>query len=398
MYTKCMVFDMLIVMIVKRAIAEKVRNLLKTFPAVTLTGCRQCGKSTLLKNLLPDYTYLSLEDLDVRELAQDDPRHFISVYSRKTIIDEIQRVPHLLSYLQTHIDDVNESGMYVLTGSHNLLLLQSISQSLSGRTALLTLAPFSIAELRDAGMLPPSVNEMMYTGNFPRIYDQHVKPTDFYTSYTKAYVERDVRLVRNINDFSAFTRFIKLCAGRCAQILNVSQLANDAGVARKTAESWLSVLEASYIIYLLKPYYKNFGKRIIKNPKLYFYDTGLAASLLGLTDSNQIESFYMRGALFENLIVSDLLKRRIFEGKSDELYFWRDSNGLEIDVIEEDGARLHAYEIKASETMNAGFFSTIRKVGEFADIHMRDAAVIYGGNRAVPATESSGAYIPWNTL
>lgn len=385
-------------MIVERTITQKLNSLLKSFPAVTLTGCRQCGKSTLLKHLLPDYDYVSLEDIDIRQMAKDDPRHFISVYNQNVIIDEIQQVPELLSYLQTHIDDVNKSGMYVLTGSHNLLLMQSISQSLAGRTALLTLAPFSITELRNANLLPSTVNEMLYTGNFPRIYDQHIEPSDFYTSYIQTYVDRDVRLIKNISDFSAFTRFIRLCAGRCGQILNVSQLADDAGITRRTAESWLSVLEASYIIYLLKPYYKNFGKRIIKNPKLYFYDTGLAASLLGITDSSQIESFYMRGALFENLIVSELLKKRIFAGKTDELYFWRDSNGVEIDVIEEDNAELRAYEIKASETMNSAFFSNIKKVKDTAGIKWQNIAVIYGGNLAVPASGTCGAYIPWKEM
>lgn len=385
-------------MIIHRLITDKLKTLLKTFPAVTLTGCRQCGKSTLLRNLLPDYTYISLEDIDMRELAEKDPRHFISVYSQKVIIDEIQRAPELLSYLQTHIDSVNKSGMYVLTGSHNLLLMQSISQSLAGRTALLTLAPFSIKELRNSQLLPPTVNEMLYTGNFPRIYDQNIPPSDFYSSYIQTYVEKDVRLVRNISDFSAFTRFLKLCAGRCSQILNVSQLAEDAGITRKTAENWLSVLETGYIIYLLKPYYQNFGKRIIKNPKLYFYDTGLVSSLLGLTNPQQIETFYMRGALFENLVVSDLLKKRLFSGKTDELYFWRDSNGVEIDVIEEDNAQLYAYEIKASETMNSNFFANIKKVKDIAGLKMQNTAVIYGGSRAVPASEMCGAYIPWNEI
>ena len=385
-------------MIIEREIKGKLTALLKSFPVVTLTGCRQCGKSTLLKHLLPNYTYVSLEDIDIRQMAKDDPRHFISVYNKNVIIDEIQQVPELLSYLQTHIDSVNKSGMYVLTGSHNLLLMQSISQSFAGRTALLTLAPFSVSELRNANLLPSSVNEMIYTGNFPRIYDQHIEPSDFYTSYIRTYIDRDVRLIKNIKDFSVFTRFIRLCAGRCGQILNVSQLAEDAGITRKTAESWLSVLEASYIIYLLKPYYKNFGKRIIKNSKLYFYDTGLAASLLGITYSNQIESFYMRGALFENLIVSELLKRRIFAGKTDDLYFWRDSNGIEIDVIEEDNTELHAYEIKASETMNSAFFSNIKKIKDTAGIKWQNTAVIYGGNMAVPASDTCGAYIPWKEM
>lgn len=385
-------------MVVQRTIKTKLENLLSTFPVVTVTGCRQCGKSTFLKNLLPSYTYISLEDIDVRQLAKEDPRHFLSVYSERVILDEIQQVPELLSYLQTHVDLVNKCGMYVLTGSHNLLLMQSVSQSLAGRTAMLTLAPFSVEELRSASMLPSSINQMLYTGSFPRIYDQHIEPSDFYSSYIQTYVERDVRLVRNISDFSSFTRFIKLCAGRCSQILNVTQLAEDAGVTRKTAENWLSVLETSYIIYFLRPYYKNFGKRIIKNPKLYFFDVGLAASLLGIRDANQIEAFYMRGALFENFIVSELLKKRLFAGKNDELYFWRDSNGVEIDVIEEDNAVLHAYEIKASETMNTAFFSNIKKIKDIAGLNFKNTAVIFGGERAVPASDDCGAYIPWREL
>ena len=384
-------------MIIERSIKSKLLQLLKSFPVVTLTGCRQCGKSTLLKHLLPDYTYISLEDLDLRQIAKEDPRHFISIYSQKVIIDEIQQVPELLSYLQTHIDSVNESGMYVLTGSHNLLLMQSISQSLAGRTALLSLAPFSVAELRSENLVPQTTNEMLFKGSFPRIYDKQIEATDFYPSYIKTYIDRDVRILRNINDYSAFTRFLKLCAGRCSQILNVTALAEDAGITRKTAEAWLSVLEASYIIYLLKPYYKNFGKRIIKNPKMYFYDTGLVSSLLGITSAEQIENFYMRGALFENFVVSELLKRRLFAGKTDELYFWRDSNGIEIDVIEEDNLEIKAYEIKASETMNTAFFSNIKKVKEIAGLKAENTAVIYSG-KTLPATKENGAYICWKEI
>lgn len=384
-------------MIIERTIKSKLMQLLNSFPAVTLTGCRQCGKSTLLKHLLPDYTYVSLEDLDMRQIAREDPRHFISVYPQRVIIDEIQQVPELLSYLQTHIDSVNESGMYVLTGSHNLLLMQSISQSLAGRTALLTLAPFSVEELRSKQLLPQTANQMLFNGGFPRIYDKHIEAQDFYPSYIKTYLDQDVRTLRNISDYAAFTRFIKLCAGRCSQILNVTALAEDAGVTRKTAESWLSVLEASYIIHLLKPYYKNFGKRIIKNPKLYFYDTGIVSSLLGITSAEQIENFYMRGALFENFVVSELLKKRLFAGKSNELYFWRDSNGVEIDVIEEDNLELKAYGIKASETMNEAFFSNIKKVQEFAGIKPQNTAVIYSG-KTLPATNERGAYVCWREL
>lgn len=385
-------------MIVERSISNKLKELLKVFPVVTITGCRQCGKSTLLKHLLPDYKYISLEDIDIRQIAQDDPRHFLSIYNRNVIIDEIQRVPALLSYIQTYIDSSDECGLFVLTGSHNLLLMQSVSQSLAGRTALLTLAPFSVNELESASLLPSSANEALFKGFYPRIYDKKINPTDYYSSYIKTYIERDVRLLQNITDLSAFSRFIKLCAGRCSQILNVTALAEDAGITRKTADSWLSLLETSYIIFFLKPYYKNFGKRLIKSPKMYFYDTGLVSYLLGLTKYEQIETFYMKGALFENMVVSELLKKRFFSGKNEELYFWRDSNGIEIDVLEEDGADLHAYEIKASETMNNSFFSNIKKIKDDAGIKFVNSAVIYGGDKNLPSSEFSGAYISWKKL
>ena len=385
-------------MIIERTISVKLNELLKVFPVVTITGCRQCGKSTLLKHLLPDYKYISLEDIDVRQIAQDDPRHFLSIYNKNVIIDEIQRVPSLLSYLQTYIDSSDECGLFVLTGSHNLLLMQSVAQSLAGRTALLTLAPFSISELNTACLLPDSVSQLLFKGFYPRIYDKNINPLDYYSSYIKTYIERDVRFLQNITDLSSFSRFIKLCAGRCSQILNVTSLAEDAGITRKTADSWLSLLETSYIIFFLKPYYKNFGKRLIKSPKMYFYDTGLVSYLLGITESSQLETFYMRGALFENMAVSELLKKRIFSGKNEDLYFWRDSNGIEIDVLEEDGTKLYAYEIKASETMNSSFFSNIKKIKDDAGIKFENTAVIYGGNTNLPSSEFSGAYVSWRCL
>jgi len=383
---------------IPRTITTKLKELLLHFPVVTLTGCRQCGKSTLLKNILPEYRYVSLEDIDIRETARSDPRHFLSIYNDRVILDEIQRVPELLSYLQTHIDSTGKTGMYVLTGSHNLLLMESVSQSLAGRTALMTLAPFSIRELYAAGLLPPSVNDLLYKGEYPRIYDQHPSPSDFYESYIRTYVERDVRVVKNITDLSAFTRFLRLCAGRCGQILNMTSLAEDAAITRKTAESWLSVLETGYIIYLLKPFYRNSGKRLVKSPKLYFCDTGLAASLLGLASPQQIDTFYMRGALFENLVVMELLKRHLFTGRPDTLYFWRDSNGLETDVIEEDGLQRYAYEIKSSETMNPHFFDNLQKICTLAAIPIKNTAVIYGGSNALAASDRCGAYIPWKDI
>lgn len=385
-------------MIIERTLSTRIQKLLKTYPVVTLTGCRQCGKSTLLKHLLPDYKYVSLEDLDIRQVAETDPRHFLSIYKDKTIIDEIQRVPSLLSYIQTAIDLRNETGVYVLTGSHNLLLMQSISQSLAGRTALLTLAPFSVDELKNASLLPETVNQVLYKGMYPRIYDKNIDPIDFYPAYTQTYIERDVRLLKNISDVSTFHKFLKLCAGRCSQLLQVSALADDCGISRKTAEAWLSVLETSYIIYFLKPYHKNFGKRLIKNAKMYFYDTGLVASLLGITQAEQIETFYMRGALFENFIVSELYKKNLFEGLNDNLYFWRDSNGLEVDIIEEKNLETFAYEIKACETMNRDFMVNLKKLQTLSGIKTENTNIIYGGEKNSSASEFSSGYISWRNV
>ena len=274
------------------------------------------------EKMLPDYKYVSLEDLDQRELAMQDPRTFLSAYDSRTIIDEIQRAPELLSYIQTHVDSLGQNGVYVLTGSHNLLLMQSVSQSLAGRTALFTLAPFSIAELRNAGVLPENIDEMLYKGCFPRLYDnQDLNSTVFYSSYEKTYVERDVREVKAITNLVAFSKFLRLCAGRVGQLLNMTELAEAAEISRQTAEDWLSVLETSYIIFRLSPYYKNVGKRLVKSPKLYFYDTGLASYLLGIRKASDIQNFYMRGALFENLIVSDFFKQKYFAGLDANLYF-----------------------------------------------------------------------------
>ena len=383
---------------IQRLASKTIVEMFQTFPIVTVTGCRQCGKSTLLKALLPTYKYVSLENIDNRNLAQNDPMHFLSIYDNYTIIDEIQRAPDLLSYIQTHVDEVNQSGMYVLTGSHNLLLMQSISQTLAGRTALLTLAPFSIQEMENAHILPETINEILYAGFFPRIYHQKLNPTLFYSAYTKTYVERDVREVKNIADLATFTKFLRLCAGRIGQILNITELAESAEISRATAESWLSVLETSYIIFRLQPYYKNIGKRLVKSPKLYFYDIGLASYLLGITKPNDIENFYLRGALFENMIVSDFFKQKLFSGMDANYYFLHDNKGLEIDLIEEQFDGLKAYEIKMSQTKNEAFWKNINPLVKNEILKHKNTAIVYGGKESLPASETKGAYISWRNL
>lgn len=378
-----------------RQISDVILKQLRQFPIVTLTGCRQCGKSTLLKNLLPDYKYVSLEDPDIREMADKDPRHFLSIYDNQTVIDEVQRVPELLSYLQTHIDKINRPGMYVLSGLQNFQLSESISQSLAGRTAVLSLAPFSIQELRNSEILPGNLNEMIFTGGYPRIFDFRIPPEDYFPSYINTYLERDVRNIKDIKNLSTFNRFLKICAARCGQLWDATEIADDLGINRKTVIEWLSVLEASYIVFMLKPYYKNYGKRIVKSPKLYFYDTGLACALLGIDQAGQLDSHYMRGALFENLMISEYAKKLHFAGKPLELYFWRDSNGLEVDLIAEENLVLHAWEIKSSLTMNHRFYNNLVKFCAASETDPENTAVVYGGNESYPASETKGAYVSW---
>mgnify|MGYP003287466557 FL=1 len=280
---------------IERILKSKLIEMANKYPIVTLTGPRQSGKSTLLRNSFQDYEYVSLEDPDMRLFATDDPRGFLSTYPDKTIIDEVQRVPSLFSYIQTHTDKENKEGMYMLAGSHNFLLMESVNQSLAGRTAVLKLLPFSHYEMEKGEILPSNVNEEIFKGAYPRIYDKAINPDDYYPFYIQTYVERDVRLLRNIGDLSKFIKFLKLCAGRIGQLLNLSSLANECGISVTAATNWLSILEASYICYLLKPDYNNYAKRLVKTPKLYFYDTGLACSLLDIQNTEQITTHFLRG-------------------------------------------------------------------------------------------------------
>lgn len=366
-------------MYIPRQITDTVKKLAHNFPVVTLTGPRQSGKSTLLKTNFPEYTYVSLENTDTRDLALSDPRGFLHKYKDKVIIDEIQRVPQLLSYIQTHVDNYNNPGMFFLAGSQSFLLMQNISQSLAGRTALLTLLPFSRSELHDADLLPNSINQQIFHGFYPRTYQMEIEPIHFYSAYVQTYVERDVRDILNVTDLNKFNKFIKLCAGRVGQILNMTALATETGISSTTAEGWLSVLEASYICYRLQPFYKNFNKRIIKSPKLYFYDTGLVSFLLGLTSFEQLDNFYLRGGLFENLVINQFLKDCYNKGHLPHFSFWRDSSGNEIDLIIENGVNLDAYEIKSSSTFHGEFFKNLDKWAKLSGIPNDNLNVIYSG-------------------
>lgn len=379
---------------IERILKNKLLEMASKYPVITLTGPRQSGKSTLLKSLFPDYQYVSLEDPDMRLFAQNDPRGFLTTYPDRIIIDEAQRTPELFSYLQSHVDQQGKEGMYLLAGSHNFLLMQTIGQSLAGRTAILKLLPFSHREMSEGGILSNSVDEEIFKGAYPRIFDKGIAPTDFYPFYIQTYIERDIRLLKNIGDLSKFIRFIKLCAGRIGQLLNLSSLANDCGIAVSTATSWISLLEASYIIYLLKPDYHNFSKRLVKMPKLYFYDTGLACSLLEIKMEIQLSSHYLRGNLFENLVINEFVKESFNKGEEPQLTFWRDKTGNEVDLLKTIGNMQNAYEIKSGETFSPGYFKGVSYWSKLSGATSERCFAIYAGNK--PIKTSIGEVISWS--
>lgn len=381
---------------IKRKLQSKLQEMVAKFPIVTLTGPRQSGKSTLLKSTFPDYKYVTVEDPDIRLFASEDPRGFLATYPDKTIIDEIQRVPELLSYIQGHVDKENRNGMYLLAGSHNFLLMQHVGQSLAGRTAVLKLLPFSHLEMKEGGILPEVVDQEIFRGSYPRLYDKNIAPTDFYPYYIQTYVERDVRMIKNIGDLSKFIRFIKLCAGRIGQLLNLSSLANECGIAVSTAQSWISLLEASYILYLLKPDHNNYAKRLVKSPKLYFYDTGLACSLLDISDSKQLSLHFLRGGLFENLVINEFIKKSLNTGKEPGLTFWRDSTGNEVDLLNVVDGNQNAWEIKSGATFSSDYFKGIIKWAELSGAQVEQCHAVYTGDKTLKT--SNGDVYAWKDL
>lgn len=340
----------------KRTLDPKLLALSKKFQVITLTGPRQSGKTTLVRTTFPNLPYVSLEEPDIRQIALSDPRGFLANYPEGAVLDEVQHVPELFSYIQSLVDG-DRDIQFVLTGSSNFLLMEKISQTLAGRTAILHLLPFSMAEL--SPNIPPfdRYESLIFKGQYPRIYDRDIAPTDFYPSYIQTYVEKDVRMMKNIGDMNTFIRFVQLCAGRTGQLLNYACLASDAGISPNTAKAWLSILESSYIVYQLSPYHRNFNKRIMKSSKLYFYDTGVACSLLGIKDEDQVALHYMKGALFENLVINEYIKRSIHRGEKPEIYFWQDSQGKGIDCLLVDRENIVPIEIKAGKTMSSSFFS-----------------------------------------
>lgn len=368
-------------MIIKRSLTEKVMEAALEFPVVAIVGPRQSGKTTLTQIAFPRHKYLSLEDHDVRALALADPRKFLAEYPTEygLILDEIQHAPLLLSYMQTIVDREKKNGFFIVTGSQNFLVDEAITQTLAGRMAVLTLLPLSIEELKTAHLLPDTIETYAYKGSYPKLYADDVSVERLYTNYIRLYVERDVRQIKNVSDLTTFGRFMKLCAGRTGQILNLTSLGNDCGINHSTAKAWISLLEASYIIFLLYPYYKNFGKRIIKSPKLYFFDTGIVCSLLNIRSPQELSDHYLRGGLIESLIIADLMKQQYNLDRKPTFYFWRDSAGHEIDCVVDESQYPVPIEIKAGKTVVSDFFKEIVYWNNVTQNSSAPSFLIYGG-------------------
>lgn len=382
---------------IRRTLAEKLHRALTQFPVVTVTGPRQSGKTTLVRAELKGYGYASLEFPDQRVMALKDPRGFLSQFDGPVILDEAQRAPELFSYIQGIVDERDLPGQFVLTGSHNFLLLQTISQSLAGRCAVLHLLPFSLAELAGRAPIqvahlggpaprplprpPGKLEDLLFSGFYPRIHDKKIDPRDWLSSYYQTYLERDVRNVLNVGDLEAFSRFVHLCAGRAGQLLNLSGLASDCGITHTTARRWISILEASFLVTLLRPHHRNFGKRLIRSPKLYFLDTGLLCFLLGVQASKDLHSHPARGSIFESFVLSELHKNFLNRGEQPPVYFWKDAQGHEIDFLLDTAGRLIPVEAKSARTVADDFFDGIslwRKLSRQPNV---PAGLVYAGDQ-----------------
>ena len=378
---------------IQRQLLQKIQKLWKAFPVLTLTGPRQSGKTTLIKSADLGLPYVSLEDVDIRQIALQDPRGFLANYKDGAIFDEVQNVPDLFSYIQSEVDSTDKK--YVLSGSQNFQLIEKISQSLAGRTGILRLMPFSLKELAQSESFD-TYHNYIYQGSYPRLYDKGIDPIDYYPSYINTYIQRDVRLIKNIENLNVFTKFVQLCAGRIGQPLNVSNLASDAGISPKTAQSWLSVLEASYIIHLVQPYYKNYNKRLIKSPKLYFVDTGVACSLLGIESVSQLLSFHLIGNLFENMVINEFLKARWNKGLPSNIYYWQNRNRKEIDIIIDRPDGPIAIEVKSGSTISQSYFSNLEYWKTLSGDESSTSYVIYGGDQNMTLGQNS--LISWRQL
>lgn len=383
---------------IERDLSAELKKAARQFPSITLTGPRQSGKTTLCRALFPRHPYATLEATDVRSFARDDPRGFLAQFTEGAIIDEVQRVPDLLSYLQGVIDDEPAPGRWILTGSQNLSLLESVSQSLAGRTAVHHLLPLSRGEVVRFGRYPATLEETLLAGTYPRIFDRGLEPADWFRSYVATYLERDVRSINNVGDLTTFQRFVELCAGRTAQLVNYSSLAGDCGVSQPTAKAWLSILETSFLVFRLPAFHANIRKRLVKMPKLHFYDTGLVCWLLGIRTPGQLRSHPLRGAIFETWVASEIMKHRTNRGGLRGLGFYRDRNGAEVDLIIEQPSRRTLVEAKSTETAASNLFAGAQRVQRHLARSKRpdSLVVVYGGDQLQHRT--SGWLVPWHGL
>ncbi len=380
---------------IKRNISKKVKSLIGQYPVITITGPRQSGKTTLVKQIFPNYAYVNFEDIEQRNFAQNDPKNFLNSKGKLLIIDEAQYVPEIFSYIQLYVDDDPER-QYILTGSQNFLLMEKITQSLAGRVAIFYLLPFSISELKNTKFEIQDFPENIITGGYPRIYDKDLNPYEWLNNYIATYVERDARHLLNISDLNSFQKFIKLCAGRVGQLINFTSIANDLSISYHTVQKWLSILETSFITYRLYPHHKNFNKRLIKTPKLYFYDTGLAAALLNIQNADQFQQHFLKGELFENMVITEILKSRFNNGLGSNLYFWRDNKGVEIDCLQPNGSNILAIEIKSGTSIHQDFFKNLLYYQELSGISSQQLILIYGGSES--HKRSNARVLSWRDI
>jgi len=367
--------------IINRNISTIVLALKDQYPILSITGPRQSGKTTFLREFFKDYRYISLENKDEREFATKDPNGFLKKYDKKVIFDEAQNVPELFSYLQTKVDESREMGQFILSGSQNFLLLQNITQSLAGRVAIIKLLPFDFNELQEAKMLNENWMEMAVKGFYPALYQRNINPRIYYNNYLETYIERNIRMLQNVHNLEVFRKFLKICAHRTGQLFNINHIANECGISQPTAKSWLSLLESSYIIYKVSPYFDNFSKRVIKTPKMYFYDTGLLCYLLGIKNADELSDNILRGSIFENMMVTEIQKQNYHNYLLKDYYFWRDSNGHEVDLLEINGNNFEMFEIKSTQTITSKLFSEMDFLEKIIPNHYKaQKNLIYSGS------------------
>jgi len=383
-------------MAVRRLLQPRLRALAKRFPVVTITGPRQSGKTTLARAAFPSKPYANLEAPDLREFAESDPRGFLGQYPRGAVLDEIQRVPKILSFLQERVDRTDRAGEFVLTGSQHFGLLDGESQSLAGRTAVAHLLPLGLDEVRLFPRPPEDLLTTVWTGGYPRIHDRGLPPHEWLASYTATYVERDVRTVLNVGNLTAFQTFLRLCAGRSGQILNLSALGADCGISHNTARAWLTVLETAFLVFRLPAFAKSLRRRLTRTPKLYFGDSGLLCYLLGIRNPEELRLHPLRGAIFESWVLAEITKARVHRGLEPGLCYYREHKGAEVDAILEDGARTVAVEIKSGQTVARDFFDGLRAFESATGARKLERVVVYGGDE--PQRRTEARVVPWSEV